>query len=301
MKILRRSGIRVITRQEKRSWEKLKTDLIEQEYCKQLYLSGTGWTQQKLADLYGVCKHSMTNFCQQKGWKKKPQLDCPQNKRKYNLNDNFFSNENSIMAYWLGFIAADGYCVSTTNELGIGLARIDKSHLEKFKQDLQAENPIKDYINSEGYENSKIILTSKQLRSDLATYGIVPKKTFSLEFPKNLQQEYWIDFIRGYFDGDGSVSYLKNQKAIRWQICGAKRDFLQDIVNFLYEAYDIPKVKIQFQTKNRLHTLYNFQYSTHSSITLFDILYYNNNCRYLDRKYLKFKEAIQQHEIDISS
>lgn len=282
-----------------RDWKTLRDDLDEQEYCKKLYLSGEGWTQKKLAELYGVSYSSMQKFIQSKKWSKKKNLDNPTNKRKFSLNDNFFSQESPVMAYWLGFIAADGYCRSSTNEVGIGLARADREHLEKFKKDIEAQSPIKDYTNNLGYENSKIAITSKKIREDLCKYGIIPQKTFTLQFPTNLNKKYWVDFIRGYFDGDGCISYLKNQHALRWQICGVIKDFLQQIIDFLYEEYDVPKVKVLQQTRNRNHTYYYFQYSTKATERIFDILYYDDSCRRLDRKYNKFKKALEQHLLDI--
>lgn len=270
--------------------------MTEQEYCKELYLSGQGWTQTKLAELYGVSFSSMQKFIQKQHWDKRKNLDNPTNQRKYSCNDNFFSEENALMAYWLGFISADGYCPRNFNGIGMGLARIDREHLEQFKKDTQATNPIKDYTNSLGYENSKIIITSKQMRTDIAKYGIVPAKTFTLQFPNNLKRKYIIDYIRGYFDGDGSVSYMKNQKALRWQICGANSNFLEGIIQFLFDEYKIPKVKVY---KNIGRNVYYFQYSTNTTIALFKILYYSDECRYLNRKYIKFKEAIEQHEIDV--
>lgn len=283
---------------ETRNWEVLKHDLHEQEYCKNLYLSGEGWTQTKLAHLYGVSFSSMQKFIQKQKWAKKKNLDNPTNKRKYQVNDEFFAIQNSVMAYWLGFLASDGYCVKTTNEFGVGLSTVDIGHLEKLKADLKADNPIKSYVNSEGFSCSKLIVTSKKMREDLAQYSIIPEKTFKLEWPSLLKREYWIDYVRGYFDGDGSVSYLSNQHALKWQICGAQKDFLQHIVDFLFEDYGIPRVNVQTYNNDRVHPLYNIAYSTRSTERIYGILYHQD-CRYLERKKVKFEECLKRHDEDV--
>lgn len=214
-----------------------------------------------------------------------------QNQRKFNLNDNFFDEENSLMAYWLGFLAADGYVPSDNNEVAICLATTDRKHLELWKKDIQAEKEIKDYQDNKGHFNSKLIVTSPHMREQLAKYGIVPNKTKVFHFPQNLDRQYWKDFIRGYFDGDGSIQYLNSNKAIRFNLIAYNDDILETIMDFFEEDYGIPRVNIQY-SENKVPRI---DYSTNSSKKLFQILYYPG-CRCLERKYLKFVEAIKKNQ-----
>ena len=140
------------------------------------------------------------------------------NRRVYEVNDNYFDIENHNMAYLLGFIAADGNVASDSNQIKIGLSSVDRGFLEQIKTELQCEAPILDYETNNGYAVSELKFSSSKIKKKLAEYNIVPKKTYSFTFPKNLSREYWIDFIRGYFDGDGSVS-TAGLSAIRFQIC----------------------------------------------------------------------------------
>lgn len=97
--------------------------------------------------------------------------------------------------------------------LSIGLATKDKSHLEKFKSSINTNKPIYDieyYDDREGFKgmryNSSIVISSKDYFDDLSYFNIVPRKSLSLEFPKHIKDHPLIQhFIRGYFDGDGSV------------------------------------------------------------------------------------------------
>ena len=212
-------------------------------------------------------------------------------RRQFNVDDNYFSTENSNMAYLLGFLASDGTVDKKNNRIKIGLSSIDKGFLVKIKEELRYEGDILDYITSNGFSVSELTFTSQQIKNDLARYNIVPNKTFTFKFPKNLSKKYWIDFIRGYFDGDGSVS-TAGENAIRWQICSATKDVLEAIINFFYEEYQIKKVPILEQQRKN-NPLYYFQYSTNATKRIFSILYRENSLK-LPRKYLKFKELVMK-------
>lgn len=213
------------------------------------------------------------------------------NRRKYKVNEHYFSQESRNMAYIMGFIAADGTISKRDNRIKIGLSIVDYVFLEKIRAELEAEKSIKTYTNSNGYECCTLEFVSEQMKKDLAFYNIVPAKTFVFKFPTHLEKKYWIDFIRGYFDGDGSVS-TAGPKAIKWQVCSATIDILQHIVDFFYEEYGIPKVNIR-QEKREKHILYNICYSTNSTKRIHEILYTKDSL-YLDRKKEKFDKLISK-------
>lgn len=211
----------------------------------------------------------------------------PQNQRKYSINDTFFSTQNSNMAYILGFLAADGCVYKKNNTIKIGISSIDRNFLVMLNQIMESNFPIHDYITNKGYSVSELRITSSQIKKDLAEYGIIPKKTYSLTFPTKLESKYYLDFIRGYFDGDGSISTAG--KAIRWQLCCYNSELLATVVNILSE-YGIPKVNIQHYKDKHL---YYIQYSTIPTKEIFCVLY-KENCLYLPRKYNKYKQLIMK-------
>ena len=67
--------------------------------------------------------------------------------------------------------------------------------------------------NNKLYPANRINIVSKQLKKDLIQAGCTCTKSLTLTFPseniipKHLQHH----FIRGYFDGDGSV-FISNEK-----------------------------------------------------------------------------------------
>ena len=211
------------------------------------------------------------------------------NVRKYGVNDDYFDNESSNMAYILGFLAADGTVAKNGNRIKIGLSSVDRKFLELIKEELGAESNILDYETSNGYMVSEFSFTSQKIKQKLTEYNIVPGKTETFTFPINLSKKYWIDFIRGYFDGDGSVG-TAGPSAIRWQIYSHRPQVLETIVEFLFEEYGIPKVSVQ-KNEHGNSFLYTIQYSNNSTRKIFQILYTPNSL-YLPRKFEKFKSII---------
>lgn len=137
--------------------------------------------------------------------------------RKYNVNDVYFNKiDTEEKAYWLGFLLADG-CIherAGQDRLSLVLGIKDKNHLKKFKESLSFEGPIIDYVKKSGLFigliHSHVRITSQLLVDNLAKVGCIPRKSLVLEFPI-IDEELVHHFIRGYFDGDGSV-FISREK-----------------------------------------------------------------------------------------
>lgn len=218
--------------------------------------------------------------------------DNTKNSRKYYHDEDFFEDiDTEEKAYWLGFIFADGFIESKRNhgaqKLGITLSKIDMSHLEKFKESIKATNPIKEYKGS-GYNAngmfSKILLTSQKTVDDLKKHGCVEQKTLQLRFPA-IPNELKHHFIRGYFDGDGSLSFIQN-KAYEMQFTGTK-DFLNSIMTYFNK-------ELKMHTKDNI----NFQLKIGGNLQVRKILdiIYKDATVYLDRKYEKYLEVLKYTE-----
>jgi len=205
----------------------------------------------------------------------------PQNQRKYYINDNYFDKLNKNNCYLLGFLAADG-SIRKDGSIKIGLSSVDKNFLEMIQKSLQSNYPIRDYQTKDGFNVSEFVFRSEKIKNILNNYGIVNRKTYSFMFPKNLPEKYWIDFIRGYFDGDGT--FCLSGSYVRFSLCSYNEKFLNDIIDILYNKYNIPKVKIYKDNRNNV---YYFQYAQSSSEKLYYLFYNEKPNLYLPRKYLK--------------
>lgn len=156
----------------------------------------------------------------------------------------FFENINTEKkAYWLGFIYADGYIAArrkhSSRRLGISITESDVELLKKFKEDIESTHPINTYKSATTYNSQpyvRILIASEKLVSDIEKLGVFEQKTEVLRFPTECQVPKHLihHFIRGYMDGDGSISSsVKNIRKTAFYVgfCGT-REFLQGIQDY---------------------------------------------------------------------
>jgi len=172
--------------------------------------------------------------------------------RKYNFNENYFSKiDTEEKAYWLGFIAADGYIESNYRRLVISLQEKDKIHLEKLKNHIKSNFDLKyiiqknkfnknNTLTKEFYYRYNLELCSVILCNDLKKIGIFNNKSLILKFP-NLSNKLIHHFIRGYVDGDGSWSFTKNQCIFR---VTSSLNFCIKLQNIFIKRCNVKKTKL---------------------------------------------------------
>lgn len=212
------------------------------------------------------------------------------NSRKYYHNEDFFHQINTEeKAYWLGFFYADGFIEAKrqngNQKFGITLKAHDDGHLSKFLEAIEGTNPIK-YYKGSGYcengEYARVLMTSQKTVDDLKDKGVVEEKTLKLKFPTTdiVPKELMHHFIRGYFDGDGSLSYwTRNGKTKE------SRNYLLGFTGMKDVLYGILK---HFGKTNIVIRPHNnaFEVNIGGNQQLKTILrnMYNNAHVYLDRK-----------------
>lgn len=218
----------------------------------------------------------------------KQRKSCKDN-RIYKVNDDYFDIQTPNMAYILGFWSADGNVHSTENRMDLELSSKDLEILEKIKEELKCERPIKIYQCSNGYEKNKLFFWSAKLKQKFIEYGVVPNKTYSEDFslPYKLDKKYWIDYIRGFFDGDGCI---KKFNSITFELNSVNRNFLVGIKDFLKQYYDIDTQISEAGKKVNL-TVYRLYCYGEQAKKVFSVLYTPNSL-YLKRKYDKWLELI---------
>lgn len=215
--------------------------------------------------------------------------------QQYNKNKDFFKKESPDMAWLLGFLASDGNISKNGNRIRIELSIVDREILEKIKKLVEIDNPIYEKETKKGFQFATIEWSCKEHKEDLAKYGIVSNKTYILEPPVKLNPKYYIDYIRGYFDGDGTINLNKgkNSNSLRWSICGASKPMLQWMVKTLESQYNIPPVNIHKDSSHE-QDFYSFVYSTKSAKRIYEILYTPNSL-YLKRKKDKYKYLLYNY------
>ena len=122
-------------------------------------------------------------------------------------NRHIFDNIDSAeKAYWLGFIVADGYLNDDKNMLRIKLGDKDKIHLEKFINFLGGDlSMLKSEIhNITGNTQWYVSTYSPQIHDALKNLNVEQAKSGNEHVPP-INKQYYRDFIRGLWDGDGFI------------------------------------------------------------------------------------------------
>ena len=131
------------------------------------------------------------------------------------FNENFFEKiDTEKKAYWLGFLYADGNVIKRKNQYLIQLRVNDKEVIDYFIRDINGNMTPKEYLSMYKKPYYGVFLTSKKMFNDLCKHGCIPNKSSILKFPLTVPKNLIWHFIRGYFDGDGSV-YLLQKKWIK--------------------------------------------------------------------------------------
>ena len=151
---------------------------------------------------------------------------------RYTRDSNFFRDINTQeKAYWLGFFYADG-CVASataTHPTLIELSSKDSEHLEKFKKAIKAVNHKVSKSYGNGCEFYQFNIQDTQLHNDLIAHGCIPQKSKLLTSLPNIPNKFLGDFLRGYFDGDGSLSYDKSRDVYRISFVSGSLAFMKDL------------------------------------------------------------------------
>jgi transposase len=149
---------------------------------------------------------------------------------KYDRDEHFFDDiDTREKAYVLGLLYADGN--NNGNDISIGLQFGDKEILEKVNELFKSNRPLA-FRNNEGKKNiiqgrncqlqNQYILCigSVYMCKKAAEWGLVKNKTLKITFPERLKEEFYSDFIRGYFDGDGCIYFNEKKMVLQWSIIG---------------------------------------------------------------------------------
>ena len=234
---------------------------------------------------FGYSQRIVETILCQRGVKKRNYIEAKQKSRKYTVNDNYFKYQNENMAYILGFLAADGCVSKKENLISIQLQKQDEDFLNKIKIEVESDREIKNYITNTGRPTCKMEICSSEWKKDLFIYNIVPNKTFILQPPTHLDNQFYIDYIRGYFDGDGSICVNLKEYKNSFEIVGASKNLMEWIRNVFANQYAITNNGLEIcHTKNGT-IMYKFAIRNKEKIKkIRDIFYKNPNCLCLERK-----------------
>lgn len=205
------------------------------------------------------------------------------------------------MAYVTGLIFADGALLDvrkSSRTCYIQITNNDKSLLKQVRRVMSSNHLItsrkpraavfrgKTYICKETFG---LRIGNKIMFQDLTEKGLTPRKSLNMKFPI-IPKRFFSFFLRGYFDGDGSLSVYvpKGRKVhrIRLIFVSGSCDFLDGLMGYL-------KVILKISLKNlyEQRRIFYLRYSKKDSLKILSFMYKNlEGAPYLERKYNIFHQ-----------
>lgn len=248
----------------------------------------------EIAETIGYTTKQVSAF----GWRKGLLRDII----RYDVDIQYFDKiDNEHKAYWLGFLYADGAIVeSKRNDVvktlcfRLELKADDESHIERFNNDINSNYPIRQRLANGKYPSSAVAISNKEFCDILIRQGCTLRKSLTLKFPsENIVPKDLVNhFIRGYFDGDGSISVGKTRKRYTINFVGTM-DFLTDLQNVVNQEMGLPLAKIQHGGCGQAYKLY---WGSIPNVKIWYDYLYKDATVYLDRKYERFQMFLNDYK-----
>ena len=224
-------------------------------------------------------------------------------RRKYSVNESVFLDETADAYYLLGAFMADGVVSNIPRSRYVSLNSKDLDWLESVRDLISPGKPI--YHKKCGTQEFKI--SNQNVLNWFLNQGCIPNKSLTLEMPQ-VPSKYLPDFVRGYMDGDGSVSVLEYTVSRRGKqytypkfncyICSGSKAFIDGL------AYRIKQVGFKpsiIQTKKATSYIqgreisgggtWRISFGDRSAIKFTDWTHYTGHNLHMARKFEKITEA----------
>ncbi|RNA70605.1 hypothetical protein EBO34_05460 [Alteribacter keqinensis] len=196
-------------------------------------------------------------------------------KRKYHVNEDYFKTWSPTMAYVLGFFAADG-CISGQTQT-VSFAQNEIEILEVILDELGSNHRI---VKNDETGVNILNIHSKIMKDDLMnTHGMFPAKSNSIAFPF-VPDEYLSHYMRGYFDGDGSI----NKQKCYVTFVGGSNKYMKTLEKLLIKRNLKVLIKIEGDGKH-----FRVIIGNKVSVSAFLKWIYKDKNIYLEKKFLQFK------------
>jgi len=194
-------------------------------------------------------------------------------------------------AYAIGLLATDG-CLSPDGR-HLSLTSKDTDQLETFMKCLRINNKIGKVKNRKGQTASRVQFGDVLFIKFLDSIGLLQAKSLTLG-RIDVPLEYFFDFLRGCFDGDGSsYSYWdprwKSSFMFYMEFSSGSIDFIEWIRK---EINTKLKIRGHITSARKKNKYYQLKYAKYEGIKLVMEMYKKRGCICLKRKKLKINESL---------
>lgn len=271
---------------DKKNTRKIKFNEKQVQYIRKLYIEDK-MSSQKIGKLFNVSPPTIQKILRELGIIR----SVGKSNTKYKQNNNYFKIiDTEDKAYWLGFIYADGY-ITKNNQLRINLQIKDENHLVKFYKFIESDREVKYTKKISGnkiYYGCYAYIANTDFTKHLISKGCTNNKSLNLKFPTYdiVPKDLIYHFIRGYFDGDGSIFVSRIDK-------NTNHKYIK--INFTGTYGMILNIRTHLNCNNiKLENKGNFYVlsinGNHQVFNILDNYIYKDATIYLDRKYEKYRK-----------
>lgn len=197
---------------------------------------------------------------------------------------------SSRFAYAVGLLTADG-CLSKDGR-HIDFTSKDKDQVILFMKCLNLSTKLSKKSSGNGGMAYRTQFGDVLLYQFLLSIGLTPAKSKTMA-ALAIPHEYFVDFFRGYFDGDGSsFSYYDSvyEKSYRFYLSftSASPAFIDWLRGRLSEVLGVEG----YIGHNRNNPYIQLKYSKKEAVLISRYMYYRKDLPCLRRKYLKIIQSI---------
>lgn len=262
----------------------------------------------ELAKKYNVTRGMITKL-----WYDNNLRNKDKNIYKINNKDYFHIIDSPEKAYFLGFIAADG-CLynkkekhpNAQNILKITLQKDDEEILIRFKEALGTNKPLtynNKERNGEKFCYVSLEIVSDEIYNDIIAHDLLPNKTYINSWAILDDEKYRPDYIRGYFDGDGSISKMNFSVNELYKVRIGIAGFVRELEKFkeYLKAQNINSIIIK---ENRDTKIKNDPFgrldfpNKKEKFNFLKLIYYNKNYESLSRKQKQSYKYMEYFELN---
>lgn len=237
-----------------------------------MYLSGL--SENKIAKHFNAVQSSISRILSAEGISTRP-------KAIYEANETYFNSiDTEYKAYILGWLYADGNVMD--DRWRIQIQQSDSYMLEWIANQVKYTGPLYQIPPPVKFPHRKwqtcLSVCRKKMADDIVSLGCTKHKSLTIEFPTDQQVPPSLlnHFLRGVFDGDGSISIKGNALNCSVVCSPAFAEGFGKAIQWEYNTYNKKKSKQIMFTK------------TEHAFSFLSYLYNNSNI-HLNRKHEIFK------------
>lgn len=197
-----------------------------------------------------------------------------------------------LFSYFLGLIYADGHFdigPGNKSRVSIELAERDKDIIFKLNELLPIRSTVTSRTRDTNFKKNNTTynfrICNMKFRDFLLSIGLIAgKKSYDLFVPTCSFSE--IDFLRGFWDGDGSIGFKKDKFPFVGLVTKSEK-MCKWVCDFIFKNIG-HKIEVN---RNKRDNVYNLSLVNEDAVKFSKLLYYDG-CVSINRKHMSAKEIL---------